>query len=177
MKKNLIAIILSLALLNFCKSPKAQEADKREELSSFNIEDIPSDWIRLTKTDSSSIIYNTCDGGNTLISIKKNIKGHNLLMHGSQEDYEFEIKNTLLDKNGNLLITATWVDSEEKQNIKFTWIDINSGLGKWETTFQPNYHHINEFVSKEFKDNFSEVEQPCIECWGEKECDLMNENH
>jgi hypothetical protein len=154
--------------------PKSEIVKK--ELQLFNIGDIPSNWIRLTKTDSIPIIYSTCDGGNRLISILKKDGGFNLLMHGQQEDYEYTVKDVRINESGIILITATWISSTDEQEFKFTWIDIENGLGKWETTFEPNFHHVDEFVSKEFEQNFPAIEQPCIECWGEEECDLMEKN-
>lgn len=205
MRNILFVLILSSVFSNSCNSPRTEESkektkpiessvseekvveQKKDEvepkvevviidLQLFNIDDIPSNWIRLTKTDSIPIIYSTCDGGNRLISILQKNEGYNLLMHGQQEDYEYTIKDTRINEAGIILITATWVNSTEEQEFKFKWIDVDNGLGKWETTFHPNFYHADEFISKKFEHNFPAVEQPCVECWGEEECDLMEKS-
>ncbi len=45
------------------------KVDSIKRLESFDIGNLPSEWIRLTKTDSGMVIYNSCDGGNKLINL------------------------------------------------------------------------------------------------------------
>lgn len=67
--------------------PKRVEQTK---LESFDISALPLNWVRLTRTDSSTIIYNTCDGGNKLLKIQP--RDSSFLLHDQQEDlaYKYE---------------------------------------------------------------------------------------
>ncbi|MCV9386185.1 hypothetical protein [Reichenbachiella ulvae] len=201
MRSFLIVFVMSSFYLNSCNSPRPKEESEISEpneptalevkvvrperedesttdtskigLHPYNIEELPAKWVRLTQTDSIPIIYSTCDGGNRLISIIRKDEGFDLLMHGQQEDYEYNIKDTRITEAGIILIKATWVGSTEEQEFKFTWIDTDNGLGKWETTFHPNYYHVDEFVMEKFEQSFPKVEQPCIECFDPEDCAEM----
>lgn len=133
--------------------------------TNFDLSMIPSDWILLTETDSTRIIFNSCDAGNLLLTITD---GKKLLMHGTQEDYEFVIDKAVLGKQDTVLISAHWKLSNEKELFKFSWIDKKQELGNW-ILLNDNSQEI--FVSKDRSSDYPVYNQPCKECWPEEECD------
>lgn len=130
----------------------------------FDITVFPKEWVRLTENNGKLIIYNSCDGGNLLLTIKKKGENFGLLLHGQQEDYDYEIlESTQL--GDTIFIKAKWTDSETKQDFKFFWTNKENGIGRWITT------HFDEIlVLADRQNDFEKVEQPCRECWGD-ECD------
>lgn len=142
----------------------------------FDISTLPTDWTRLTMTDSIPIIYSTCDGGNRLISITTRNEKPGLLLHGQQEDYEFELIEAVKTESNIILITTKWRETEKRQIFRFSWTNEEKGLAKWETVYSTGFSPSDEFVMKEFEYKYQKVEQPCIECWDEEDCELMERN-
>lgn len=146
----------------------------------FDLKLLPSDWVRLTEKDGKLVVYNTCDAGNLLLTISKKKENFELLLHGQQEDYDFEIMESF-QLNDTILINAQWKDSKEKLAFKFFWTDRKKGLGRWTTNYANGFISDQVFVTKDKQTSFEKIDQPCKECWGD-ECDEMEkdvelENH
>jgi len=154
--------ILFLLLLTSCKKTNKEVID----LNSF-----PKDWVRLTDKYGKLVVYNSCDAGNLLLTISKNSNHFELLLHGQQEDYGFEILETT-QLSDTIFLKAKWKDSDEKQNFKFFWTDKEKGLARFITTYSSGFTSDNLFVTKDKQTNFEKFDQPCRECWGD-ECDEM----
>ena len=137
----------------------------------FDLSNIPSDWVNLTKTDSGLIVFNSCDMGNQLIKLAKNQTNYELLLHGTQEDYDFQVLSTTLLEKDTILINAQWKGSDMKQDFKFVWMDEPKGIGNWITTYESGYKSDEIFVTEEKEINFPTFDQPNVECWGEEEGD------
>jgi hypothetical protein len=149
-----------LLLLTSCK-----ETNKEN----FDLNLFPKEWVKLTDKDGKLVIYNSCDAGNMLLTISKKSDRFELLIHGQQEDYNFEILETtqLID---TIYIKAKWKDYDEEQEFKFYWKIKEQGLGRFNTTYSNGLKSDNLFVTREKQTNFEKFDQPCRECWGD-ECD------
>jgi hypothetical protein len=154
-----------LLLLTSCK-------DTNKE--SFDLNSFPNDWVRLTDKDGKLVVFNSCDGGNLLLTISKNSDHFELLLHGQQEDYGFEILETT-QISETIFLKAKWKDSDEKQDFKFIWTDKEKGLGRFITTYSNGFTSDNLFVTSDKQNNFEKFDQPCRECWGD-ECDDIKSN-
>jgi hypothetical protein len=145
-----------------CKSVKKEP---------FNLASLPADWVKLTKTDSGLIIYNSCNMGNALLTITNKQNKPGILLHGTQEEYEWEILECSQITNDTVLIQARWKDSQELQDFKFVWEDKTKHLGRWITNY--GKHTSNEiFVTAVNQNTVSKFDQPCRECFEEGECEL-----
>jgi hypothetical protein len=128
----------------------------------------PLDWVRLTETDSSTIIFESCDGGNMIITVDPT--DSTLLFHGQQEDITYVFIEAGLASDSTLHFIF---GKDKKQDVfTFQWIDKERGIGLWE--LRPYYldleSHQVQFVSKQKEGNFNLFEQPCRECWDDEFC-------
>jgi hypothetical protein len=138
-------------------------------LHPFDITQLPNNWIRLTETDTVTIIYYSCDGGNMLITL--NPEDSSILFHGQQEDIKYEYTRFGISEDS--VIHFIVQESNDLNTFALTRIEGKPGITKWDLT---NYYLGNElheelFVSKEHENDFVSIEQPCIECWDEEFCD------
>lgn len=174
-------LFITIVMLAFSCQNKSEQAEKPQTINSevsvsaqkndttASVTALPSDWICLTDKDGELIIFNSCDGGNMLLTISEK----KLLLHGQQEDTEFIIKS--IDESSNsTIIKTTGLTGEGSQDFIFKWIDKDKGLGKWSTTYDnpEKWHWEYTFVSAPHQKDFKLVNQPCKECWGD-ECDEM----
>jgi hypothetical protein len=160
---------LAFLMLTFLIACKQTKKEPRKE--PFNLGTLPSDWVQLTKTDSGFIVYKSCDMGNTLLTITNKQNKHGILLHGTQEDYDFDILETY-QLNDSVIIKARWKDSKELQDWKFVWTDKAKQLGRWITTYNEDFTSNEVFVTATKQNNFRKVDQPCQECWGD-DCDYI----
>lgn len=158
-------IISFLLLFTSCKQAKKENFD----LNSF-----PKEWVRLTDKDGKLVVYNSCDAGNLLLTISNKRDHFELLLHGQQEDYDFEILETT-QLNDTIFLKEKWKGSDEKQDFKFFWANKEKGLGRFITTYSSGFTSDNLFVTGDKQTNFEKFEQPCRECWGE-ECDEIEKD-
>jgi len=135
----------------------------------FNLSSLPPEWIRLTKTDTGYIIYNSCDAGNLLFSITyKPTPG--LLLHGQQEDDSLDILDCYQLTNDTIVIHARNRGYHKTQDIKFIWADKEKQLGHFISDF-PDGGKLDEIaVTQKKQKAFPVYNQPCRDCWGD-ECD------
>jgi signal transduction histidine kinase len=155
-------ILLFSILVSSCTETKKEEF----ELNSFH-----KDWVRLTEKEGKLIVFNSCDAGNLLLSISQKNNHFNLLLHGEQEDSDFEILESN-QNNDTVILKTKDKETNENQNFKFIWVDREKGLGRWLITF-PNGHTIDHFfVISDKQTKFDIITQPCEECWGE-ECEEL----
>jgi len=138
----------------------------QKDNAQFNTQELETEWVRLTKTDSTYIVYNSCDAGNMHITLK----GENIILHGEQEDSEFTILEFLEVNKIITLVKTISKSSNEAQSFVFIWIDKEKGLGSWGTEFSNGHSWTYSFVLKDKASDYITVDQPCVECWGE-ECD------
>ena len=143
---------------------------KPMEEKAFDLSTLPKDWVMLTPTDSGLVVFNSCDGGNGLVSILKNNNSYRLLLHGTQEDDEFDILKTTLGAGDTVFLKAEWTNSDERQDFKFVWKDKEKKHAQWITTFSSGITTVDIFVASDQQTNYPKIDQPCKECWGE-ECD------
>lgn len=142
---------------------------KQETAIPFDINTFPKAWVRLTVKNDKLIIYNSCDAGNLLLTISKKDEKFKLLLHGQQEDYDYEIlESTKL--GDTVFIKTKWTDSDTKQDFKFFWTNKGKGLGRWITAYFGGKTRDYTFVLADRQNDFEKVDQPCRECWGD-ECD------
>ena len=156
--------LLMLTFLIACKQTK-----KEPHKEPFNLATLPSDWVRLIKTDSGLIVFNSCDGGNPLLTISNKQNKSGFLLHGTQEDYDFDILETY-QLNDTVIIKARWKDTKGLQDWKFVWTDKAKQVGRWITTYTQDITTDDFYVTASKQTNFPKVDQPCRECWGD-ECD------
>lgn len=162
----LFGLTISFLLL-FTSCTKTQK-------ETFDLNLFPKDWVRLTDKDGKLVIYNSCDAGNLLVTFSNN-KGHfELLMHGQQEDNDFEILETTQIYD-SIFLKAKWKDSDEKQDFKFYWSNKEKGLGRFITTYSTGFTLDYLFVTSDKESNFEKFDQPCRECWGD-ECDEIEKD-
>jgi hypothetical protein len=157
--------ILGLTLAFFILLTSCME--KKKETFDLNL--LQNEWVRLTEKDGKLVVYNSCDAGNLLLTITKTKDYFDLLLHGQQEDYDFEILETS-QINDTIFLNVKWKESDEKQDFKFFWTDKEKGLARFITTYSNGFTSDNLFVTKDKQTNFEKVDQPCKECWGD-ECD------
>lgn len=157
---------ITLILLMFSLTVNSQTVERK-----INLSTLPSDWVRLTETDSGLVIYNICEAGNRLLTITQEKDKFGILLHGLQEDYSYEVLE-VLQGNDIIEIKAKWKNSEQLQNFKFSWFDSKNGIGIWETTFFSGRTDKYKFSTFERQFYFPIVDQPCSECWGD-ECDYF----
>lgn len=135
----------------------------------FDLNTFPKEWVRLTDKNGKLIIYNSCDAGNLLLTISKKGEKFKLLLHGQQEDYDYEVlESTQL--GDTVFIKTKWTDSDTKQDFKFFWTNKEKGLGRWITAYFNGKTQDYIFVLADKQNDFEKVDQPCRECWGD-ECD------
>ena len=135
-----------------------------------DISTLPNDWVSLTELNGELVIYESCDEGNRLLKI---INNDMILLHGTQEDYEFEIKNIEKSKNDTIKINSVWKSSTVEVNYKFYWKDKENELVVWKIEEKQNMGVNGLFISKNKSEKYKTIKQPCIECWSEEECDMM----
>lgn len=157
--------------LYFTKKPTVTKKKPLEE-KAFDLSVLPKDWVRLTSTDSGLVVFNSCDGGNLLVSVLKNNNSYKLLLHGTQEDDEFDILESRIGANDTVFLKAKWVNLDEKQDFKFVWRDKEKKHAQWITTFSSGFTMDFIFVASDQQTNYPKIDQPCKECWGE-ECDEL----
>jgi hypothetical protein len=141
----------------------------------FDLNTIPKEWVRLTEKNGKYIVYNSCDSGNLLLTISKKGEKFGLLLHGQQEDYQYEILESI-EVLDTVFIYANWVDSNIKQDFKFFWTNKERGIGRWVMQNSRGTLFDNTFIAAERQNDFEKVDQPCRECWGD-ECDTIKIEH
>ncbi len=162
MKFNIIFVLALIYFTFLCSCEDTRTV-------SFDLKNLPSDWVQLTKKNGKFVVYNSCDSGNLLMTISKNENKFKLLLHGEQEDSEFEILKSF--KLGDTIFLNTKsIDSGEAQKFSIFWLEKQKNTARWITKYPTGYISDNIFVSKEKQTNFERIDQPCKECWGE-ECD------
>lgn len=140
----------------------------QQRIEEFELSELPKNWVHLTEMDSGLVVYNSCDAGNLLMSFNNNSE---ILFHGQQEDYEFEISESLLTENDSIEIVTNLKGTNDKQVFKFHWIDEEKGLLRLASLSPQKVGNNFVFVSQEQQSEFPSYDQPCIECWPEEECD------
>ena len=158
--------ILVIMILTSCK----QNAEKE-----FDMRTLPSEWVRLTKTDTGLIIFNSCDAGNLLMTITNKNNTIGLFMHGEQEDYTLQILSAVRTNNDTVKIKAKCTDSEEINELKFVWIDQTKGMGRLISRSVNGIASDETFVISDRQKDFPTVNQPCRECWGD-DCEEFTKN-
>lgn len=143
-------------------------ADVHQNMS-FDVEKLPVDWVKLTNVDGKWVIYNSCDAGNLLMSISKNKSKFNLLLHGTQEDDEYEVLDGRQFKD-TIFLETKGLSGNNKQIFKLLWINQQKGLARWITTHSSGYTSNEMFTVKDKMGNYETIVQSCVECWGD-ECD------
>jgi hypothetical protein len=143
--------------------------DEKKDVFDYN--SFPEHWVKLTEKNGNLVVFNSCDAGNMLLTFSKYTDRFELLLHGEQEDYNFEILETR-HHSDTTYFKAKWKNTEEKQDFKFIWIDKEKGLGRFITLYSSGFTSDNLFVTSEKQTNFQKIDQPCKECWGD-ECDEL----
>jgi hypothetical protein len=164
--KSIGILLLLTVLFTGCRQKENTEAPTVEK--EFDLATLPDDWVMLTPKDGGYIIYNTCDSGNLLLTIDR--AAATLLLHGTQEDYEFDILKSYIGENDTIVVNAKWKGAEQLQDFKFIWEDKAKNIGRWITTYDTGYDSNCVFVPANLQSQFPVVNQPCRECWGD-ECD------
>jgi hypothetical protein len=157
---------LVIIILTSCK----QNIEKE-----FDMKSLPTEWVKLTQTDTGLIVFNSCDGGNLLLTITNKDNNIGLFMHGQQEDYTFEILKAIQTESDTVKINTKCTNSEDLIELKFFWIDKTNGLAKLISKSTNGIASDETFVTADRQKDFPTVNQPCRECWSD-ECDEFTEN-
>lgn len=166
--KTLWLSFVLISTLVACKENSKTGSDSKEK--PFDILSMPADWVTLKKTDSGYIVFNSCDGGNPILSLNKVKDTVGLLIHGSQEDYDYVVLGSELIEKDTILVKVRWRIWEGNQDFKFVWVDKAKQVGEWITNFKGIGEVSYVCVNSAYQKNFKTVNQPCRECWGD-ECD------
>ena len=158
--------ILVIMILTSCK----QNVEKE-----FDMKNLPTEWVKLTQTDTGLIVFNSCDAGNLLMTITNKNNKIGLFMHGQQEDYTFEILKAIQTKSDTVKIITKWTDSEDIIELKFFWIDQSKGLARLISKSTNGIASDEIFVAADRQKDFPTVDQPCRECRGD-ECHEFAKN-
>lgn len=131
--------------------PEKKESDKQTEdikFAPYDLTEWPLNWTRLTKTDSTAIIFESCDGGNMLITV--NPIDSLILFHGQQEDITYQYLESRISTDST--IHFIFGEDRIKDSFSFSWIWINKdeGVGIWDLSpyCLGNEQHEYNFVSK-----------------------------
>jgi len=130
------------------------------ERRTFDLTTLPPDWIYLTKTDSGNVIFNSCDGGNSLVTITRVQDSLGLFFHGEQEDLAFKVLSSSIGNGDTVVIQTSGPGASPPQIFTFLWTDIEKGLGLW---------NQRTYVASNHKADYKDIYQPCSECW--EDCD------
>jgi len=167
-------ILISIILLSSCgQSPNNanganSDTNRQSNDQIVHLNTFPKDWVRLTEKNGKLVIYNSCEGGNLLLTFSKKQDHFELLAHGQQEDENFEIIEST-HTNDTVFMKTKSLISGNIIDYKFTWIDKEQGLGRF-LTISKSYKSDELFVTSEKQAKFEVIDQPCRECWGD-ECD------
>lgn len=139
--------------------------------SSFMADVTPfeGEWISLTLIKGERVIYNSCDGGNLLLTLSREEQGYTLLLHGEQEDTPMTVVGSS-QQTDTLIMTCATRGWSGNQKVKVVWQDRKQGLAHWVIQQANRNIRSGGFVSAPHKKAFKEIDQPCRECWGD-DCD------
>lgn len=112
MNRFLVSIFLLVISVSSCSESIQPEK--------FDLKSLPKEFSHLTETDTGLVVYNSCDAGNLLISLKEDSQ---LLLHGQQEDYSFEIVSAHKLRNDTIQVATKWLESQESEVFHFHWLD------------------------------------------------------
>lgn len=172
MKSGLLILMAFFMLLTGCNRRTETDKASPPEEKSFNLASLPQDWVMLTPKGNGYVVYNSCDSGNPLLTLSHDKATTTLLLHGQQEDYEFEVLKAYTGSNDTIVLKAKWKGAEQLQDFKFIWKDKAKKLGRWITTYDTGHIADQVFVPANLQNQYPVVNQPCRECWGD-ECDEM----
>ena len=96
---------------------------------------LPPNFTELTEIDNELIIYNSIDMGNLRIRITEKKGLSELLFHGTQEDYLFEIYNSTIDELDTIRLYTQIPETDVKQVFLIKLINENQNLYSLTTTF------------------------------------------
>lgn len=146
-----IFYIVAVVFIFSCKEPNNKK---------FKLDGFPKQWVKLSNHNNEMLIYNSCDAGNSLISIDTN----KFLLHGTQDDFEFLIIEILKTKDDTILFK---VESEDKRPLMFQFYltDKEKEIGIWKINFSNGFSNSEYYVSKEKSSFFKTINQACSECW------------
>ena len=154
----------SAEILYFTKKPGITVKKKKlEEEKAFDLSALPKEWVMLTPTDTGFVVFNSCEGGNRLVSILKNNNSYKLFLHGSQEDCEFDILESRIGPNDTIFLKAEWVNSDIPQDFKFVWKDKEKKHAQWITTFPGAATMDYLFVVGDQLSNYPKINESCEE--------------
>ena len=151
-----ISRLLIIVILFSCEGEKA-----------FDLNKLPNDFISLTEKNNELVIFNSCDEGNRQLKI---INGKSIKLHGTQEDYFFDVKNVSIGKSGTIKIETIWSDSKEKVIYEFKWVDKKNGLVEFRIIDEEKMGVDGLFTTLKKRETYKVINQPCIECWSKEDC-------
>lgn len=159
------------------------KTDIIEDKIALSIENYICDLTKLTEKNGKSIIYTSCDGGNTELSIYKYRDTFFLLLYGGQEDDLFVIEECYKTKGDTVFFKVNYYgDNFYSSNItsksgmvKYIINDTLKGTSKWFFTYL-DVSYDNSFVSKDQEKHFDRVNEPCINCFEKEECEEFEKN-
>ena len=177
--RNALVIFILVLLVSCGQSPNNanganENPNQQSNQLTVDLNTFPKDWIRLTEKNGKQVIYNSCEGGNLLLTFSKKSDHFELFAHGEQEDENFDIIESTQPKD-TVYIKAKSLVSGNIVDYKFIWIDKEKGLGRF-VTISKSYKSDELFVTSEKQSTFEVIDQPCRECWGD-ECDEIEALH
>jgi hypothetical protein len=157
--------IISIFIIGLLLGCQSKNNDKFEKID-LPV-DFPKEWYKLAETDSGYVIFNPCDAENRNYLILNDT----LFVNGGHEVDKFLIDSIRRNQKDIYLFSTKNVLNNEIQPFYFTYVDYESGIANWKTTYQSvDFKTDFLFISNKDKENFITVNQPCVECWGD-ECE------
>jgi hypothetical protein len=166
MKQKILIIIVFTILISSCFN---------EQKLNIKLDNLLADWTSLTKRDGKFIIYNSCDGGNSIVSIVKKMDSFFIVIHGGQEDDFLLIKEAYKKESDTIYFRTIYQGSNIENIQKLILFDTTKSLAKWKLNYlDVNYELI--CVNSKRQNQFDIINQPCRECFDDDVCDDYEKN-
>ncbi|TWP29261.1 hypothetical protein ETU08_03455 [Apibacter muscae] len=154
--------IITIILFTYSCKGHETKVDKIESLNSDSTKySLVGIWNKLTINKKDTIIYQPCDANNTSIKVTRD----SVIIDYGQEILAYFIleKNNYNNKHIEFKLSGT--------NNKLECIINNKTTAFWIINGTKNLFTKSD-ISK-----FKTIEQPCIECWEEDECNNQKDNN
>ncbi|MFZ6014662.1 MAG: hypothetical protein ACOYXT_30255 [Bacteroidota bacterium] len=162
----LLSLVVALTLISCRQQEQTTASDlaSKTAIDSVTLADLAPSWIQLTEKDGKQVIYLPCDANNTEIGIRHDT----LYINWGQEEEFYNILS--LDQHSTRLALKVNPDYDENEirNFRFEFLDEDKKKARW-YLWQDSTSAV--FIDSRIKDQYQEIKQPCLECWGEDVCD------
>lgn len=158
--KKLIFVFVALTILFSCSEEPKQ---------SIQVESLFSDWVELTENNGKQVIYSTCDGGNTTITIRKLEDSFMILLHGTQEDNMLIIREAYKKTSDTIYFTTVYKGTDQECTQKLVLTDSTKQIASWHFKYL-DMEFTKICVNSKNQNAFEFIKQPCRECFEDEIC-------